>query len=53
MHTEDDRSFYVIVDGEKVRTDLVEVTDIEEDMLGRDLATFVYKGKTYQSYVVG
>ena len=42
---------YVIVDGEYVHMDDVEFLNIEEDISGRDLVTFKYKGKEYQSYV--
>lgn len=43
---------YVIVEGEKIRAGDVEFVNIEEDMQGRDLLTFNYKGKQYQSYVL-
>ena len=43
---------YVIINGEKVSTDDVEVLDISEDFSGRDLLTYKYKGKTYESYII-
>jgi len=47
-----DRPCYVIVDGEKIRVDETEFINIEEDMQGRDLMTFKYKGIQYQSYIL-
>lgn len=47
-----ERLTYVTVEGERVPTSAVDVVDIEEDYRGYDLATFEYKGQTYQSYVV-
>ena len=35
---------------ESIPTDEVEVVDIEEDIQGRDLVTFNYKGKQYKSF---
>ena len=40
---------YVHVKGEKVNEKEVEVLNIEEDIQGRDLLTFKYKGKKYTS----
>lgn len=46
------RRAYVSVDGQDIPSDSVEFLDIEEDGLtGRDLMTFNYKGKKYQSLV--
>jgi len=42
---------YVLVNGERVRTDEVEFLDISEDMFGRDEMTFRYNGKVYTSLV--
>ena len=47
-----ERTIYVYVDGERVNEQEVEVLNIEEDMQGRDLLTFTYKGKKYTSYRV-
>lgn len=44
-----ERTIYVYVDGERVNEQEVEVLNIEEDMQGRDLLTFNYKGKKYTS----
>jgi hypothetical protein len=43
----------VYIKGERVEWNEEEMRflNIEEDMTGRDLITFEYKGKTYQSYV--
>lgn len=42
---------YVMVDGEQILTDDVEFVDISEDVFGRDVMTFIYKGKQYTSNV--
>ena len=42
----------VIVNGEKISVDNVEFLDIEEDIYGRDLMTFMYLGERKQSYIV-
>jgi len=42
---------YVMVDGERVLTDDVEFVDISEDVFGRDVMTFIYKGKQHTSNV--
>ena len=42
----------VIVSGEKIPIDNVEVLNIEEDIYGRDLVSFIYLGEKKQSYVV-
>ena len=47
-----ERTIYVYVDGERVNEQEVEVLNIEEDMQGRDLLTFTYKGKKHTSYRV-
>ena len=41
----------VTVDGEKIPIYQVSVIDIEEDMYGYDLCTFVYDNNTYSSYI--
>ena len=41
----------VMVDGEKIPVDNVEVLNIEEYIDGRDLLTFKYGGKERKSYV--
>lgn len=57
-HTDDwysesyERPIYVYVNQERVNEQEVEVLNIEEDMQGRDLLTFAYKGKEYKSYRV-
>jgi hypothetical protein len=43
---------YVFVNGEEISIDKVEVYDIEEDLTGRDLVTFIYNGKNHQSYII-
>lgn len=43
---------FVIIDGERINIDDVQVTDICEDISGRDLVTFIYEGKQYQSFVL-
>ena len=45
-------SGHVIVDGDYVPVEDVEVLDIEEDMQGRDLLTFNFAGDRHQSYIV-
>ena len=47
------KSIYVYVKGERIDEQDVEVLNIEEDIQGRDLVTFKYKGKKYKSYRVG
>ena len=47
-----ERPIYVYVNQERVNEQEVEVLNIEEDMQGRDLLTFIYKGKEYKSYRV-
>lgn len=42
---------FVSVNGEKIPMSQTEFITIEEDIQGRDLVTFSYKGKEYQSYV--
>ena len=49
---DEDPPQYVIVNGEKVKANDVEFVNIEEDFQGRDLLTFNYKGKQYQSYIL-
>jgi len=55
-HTDDwyseayERPIYVYVNQERVNEQDVEVLNIEEDMQGRDLLTFTYKGNEYKSY---
>ena len=41
----------VTVKGEQIPLDDCEFLNIEEDMSGRDLVTFKYKGIEYQSFV--
>ena len=47
-----ERPVYVYVNQERVNEQEVEVLNIEEDIQGRDLLTFAYKGKEYKSYRV-
>jgi hypothetical protein len=42
----------VIVNGENIPVDNVEFLNIEEDIHGRDLMTFMYNGERKQSYIV-
>ena len=42
---------YVYLDGERVDVEETQFVDIEEDISGRDLMTFDYKGRRLQSYV--
>lgn len=44
---------YVLVNGEKIRQDDpdIKILNIEEDIQGRDVLTFEYKGKQYKSLV--
>lgn len=42
----------VIVDGEYIPVDDVEFVNIEEDISGRDLMTFIYQDQERKSYVV-
>lgn len=46
-----ERPQYVIADGDRLDAKDVEFINIEEDMQGRDLLTFRYKDKIYQSYI--
>ena len=43
---------YIMLDGEEIRLTEVEFLNVEEDIGGRDLITFMYEGETHQSYVV-
>ena len=47
-----ERKSYVIVDGEYVPVDNVEFLNISEDISGRDLMTFNYKGEKRESFIV-
>ena len=47
-----ERPIYVYVNQERVNEQDVEVLNIEEDMQGRDLLTFTYKGEKHTSYRV-
>lgn len=42
---------YVVVNGERVLVKDVEFLNIEEDIFGRDVMTFEYKGEVYKSNV--
>jgi hypothetical protein len=42
----------VIIDGEHIPTCNIEVLNVEEDVSGRDLLTFSWKGEQRQSFVV-
>jgi predicted thioredoxin/glutaredoxin len=42
----------VIVDGEYIPVDDVDFIDIEEDISGRDLMTFIYENQKRKSYVI-
>lgn len=41
-----------VVDGEFVPVENLETVNIEEDISGRDLVTFLWKGQKRQSFVV-
>lgn len=43
---------YVIIDGEFISTENVEFVNIEEDITGRDLMTFIYENQERKSYVI-
>jgi len=43
---------YVTVDGNFIQLDKCEFLDISEDMYGRDVVKFIFKGKEYESYVI-
>jgi hypothetical protein len=43
---------YVIVNGEKVDTNDIEVLDVSEDISGRDILSFIYNGERYTSFVI-
>jgi len=43
---------YVSVDGNWIPIDMVEFLNVEEDLHGRDLVTFIYNNQTYESLVV-
>jgi hypothetical protein len=45
-------SGFVTVKGEMISVKKVKFIDIEEDFSGRDLMTFEYEGKVYQSYIL-
>jgi hypothetical protein len=42
---------FVFVNGEKIPMSQTEFITIEEDIHGRDLMTFSYKGKEYHSHI--
>lgn len=42
----------VIVDGEYIPVKNVEFVNIEEDISGRDLMTFIYENQERKSYVI-
>lgn len=44
-------TFIVIDNGERINVSDVEFMDIAEDIYGRDIMTFKYKGKVYSSNV--
>lgn len=41
-----------VIDGEFVPVENLETVNIEEDISGRDLVTFLWKGQERQSFVV-
>jgi hypothetical protein len=43
---------YVLVDGEFIPVDETEFLNISEDLFGRDVYEFKYKGKCYSSNVI-
>jgi hypothetical protein len=49
---ENPKPCYVFVNGEKVDVEETQFVNIEEDISGRDLMTFTYKGKEYKSFVL-
>ena len=46
------KTSYVLVEGQLVRTDDTEFINISEDLFGRDVYEFKYKGKCYSSNVI-
>jgi hypothetical protein len=53
MNALDKPTPYVCVGEEEwIPTDRVEFVDISEDIHGRDIMTFIYKGKQRQSYII-
>lgn len=43
---------HVLVDGEWIPADKTEFLNISEDLFGRDVYEFKYKGKCYSSHVI-
>ena len=41
----------VIIEGDFIPTEHVKILNIEEDISGRDLITFTWKGETLQSFL--
>jgi len=42
----------VLIEGDFIPTEHVEMLGIEEDISGRDLATFIWEGEKRQSFIV-
>lgn len=49
---EDTQVPHVLVDGEWIPSDETEFINISEDLFGRDVYEFKYKGKFYSSNVI-
>lgn len=47
-----ERKAYYLVEGEWIPADDTEFVNISEDLFGRDVYEFIYKGKEYTSHCV-
>jgi hypothetical protein len=54
MNEEDygEKKAYYIVEGQWIPADDTEFLNISEDLFGRDVYEFIYKGKAYTSHCV-
>jgi hypothetical protein len=52
FYIEREPAAFVLVNGERVNVKDVETLDISEDFHGRDVLTFMYNGKRYESYII-
>ncbi len=51
-YEESERISCVLVEGDWIPVNTVEVLNIEEDLYGRDLITFNYKEQEYKSLII-
>jgi hypothetical protein len=51
-YEESERMSCVLVEGDWIPVNTVEILNIEEDLYGRDLVTFNYKKQEYKSLVI-